>query len=197
MAYQPGVPTGSVPLNQDYKNLQGNFGALNTAFNTDHVPLTTTAGTPPYGYHTAIHLVPQSPIPTAMAGYGELYTQTLNDGINTGQQLWYQFITGTPVTINYPLTRNIQPVANFSGFTFLPGGMIMQWGQGTSGAPITFYSEAPFTNLFSIQITPFTAGAGLQTVITAPQAYSVSSTGFTVANNSGNSFVYYWLAIGV
>lgn len=202
MAYQPGIPTGSVPLNQDYLNIQGNFGSLNTQFNVDHVPLTDTSGTPPNGYHTFVHLVPFSttvtnppnnqPVvaPAATPGYAQLFDATINDGINTDQSLYY--LSGGNLLTQ--MTRNFQPSAAPSGYTFLPGGIIMQWGQGSSGVPVTFYAGAKFTSVFSVQITPF-GSTGNTT--TAPVITSApSNTTFTVQNNSGNSFVYYWMAIG-
>lgn len=203
MAYQPNIPTGSVPLNQDYLNIQGNFSSLNTSFGRDHQPL-TTATFPPDGYHTWVHLVPFSttasnppnnqPVtaPAATAGYGQLFGAQINDGINTDQALYY-LSGGNRLT---QLTRNIQPLATATGYTFLPGGLIMQWGTATSGAGVTFNVAAKFTTLFSIQITPFSAG-GAQTITSAPQTFNVLSTGFTVGNNSGNLFNYYWMAFGI
>ncbi len=140
MTYQPGIPTGSVPLNQDYVNLQTNFGQLNTQFLVDHVPLTSTSGTPPNGYHTKIHMVPPSTPSsnppsnyppngyTATAGYGQVFAPTTNDGINTDQTLF--FLTGGNRLLQ--LTRNFVPVASANGYTFLPGGLILQWGTVTA-----------------------------------------------------------------
>jgi hypothetical protein len=204
MAYQPGVPTGSVPLDQDYLNLQGNFSSLDAQWKIDHSPL-TGPGTPPNGYHTAIHLVPQSPIPTAVAGYGELYAQTVNDGTAVGQQLWYQFINGSAVTVNYALTRNFLPVAAATGYTFLPGNIIKLWGQVTTGgtgtAVISYSPIVLQTPAFSIQITQLSTDAtgGIRNW---GQVFATSTTGFTLAaikdgggrDTTGPTF--YWEATG-
>lgn len=199
MAYQANIPTGSVPLNQDYLNIQGNFSSLNSQFLVDHVPLISTSGTPPNGYHTALHLVPQSPDPTPVFGYGELYCKTNNDGKDTTQQLYYQFRNSTDTTtINVPLTRNFQPLVAATGYTFLPGGLIMQWGtiSVSVGAgvgnqvnyPISFAAAA-----YSIQITNLqtsaTATPGVEATTPAP-----SASGFRV--RSGANVTVYWLAIG-
>lgn len=204
--YQPGVPTGLVPLNQDYLNLQGNFTSLNTQFLVDHVPLTNTDITIPNGYHKVVHLVPFSttvtnapnnqPVvaPAATPGFGEIFDAQIYDGINTDTALYFQSGGGRLTQ----LTRNIQPVPNPAGYTFLPGGLIMQWGTGASGTAVPFYAGAPFATLFSLQITPFTVGAPLQNVTNGPQAYSVSNAGFNVGDKpAGDPFVYYWLAIGI
>lgn len=188
MAYQPNIPTGSVPLNQDFLNIQGNFSSLNTQFNEDHVPLTSTSGTPPNGYHKAIHLVPQAP-PAAVAGYGELYARNLNDGSAVGEQLWYQFVNGSAVTINFPITRNFQPSIASPGYTFLPGGLIFQWGSSVSDGsgnipfPLTF-PVASFTPV----VTFAPASGPVVTLIS-----SVTAAGFTI--NRANVGVT-WMAIG-
>ena len=140
MVFQPGVPTGSVPLDQDYLNLQGNNQQLDVSFGVDHTPFSDTSGIPPggiTGMHKAIHLIPQAP-PAALTGYGQLFDTTVNDGINTDQELF--FLTGNGLL--QQLTRNFQPVLLQNGYTFLPGGLILQWGviQGTHGSSKSFSS---------------------------------------------------------
>src|SRR5882757_6313099 len=115
-SYQPGIPTGSVPLNQDYLNIQGNFTSLNTSFSVDHSPL-TTATSPPNGYHTFVHLVPFSntvtnpttnqPVvaPSPNTGYGQLFGAQINDGLATDTALYH--LTGGGLL--QQLTRNIAP----------------------------------------------------------------------------------------
>ncbi len=57
-SYQPGIPTGIVPLDEDYKNLQDNFTVLDTVYKKDHVALTDTSLNA--GHHTVVHLVANS-----------------------------------------------------------------------------------------------------------------------------------------
>ena len=140
MTYQPLIPTGSVPLNQDYVNLKNNFNQINTQFNVDHVPLTSVSGNPPNGYHEAIHLVPVStttsnppdnqPINgyTGTSGFGQLFNAQINDDINPDEALY--FLTGGGRLMQ--LTRNFLPIAEANGCTFLAGGLILQWGQTTA-----------------------------------------------------------------
>lgn len=206
MAYQPGIPTGSVPLNQDYLNIQGNFTSLNTQFNEDHVPLTSTSGTPPNGYHTSVHLVPFSttttnppnnqPVvtPTATPGYGIVFDAQINDGINTDTALYF-LSGGNRLT---QLTRNIQPSATANGFTSLPGGLLMAWGNALTGATVNY--GVTFTTVFSIQVTPTTDPLGLgplPSVATPLSVSAVTTTTFTAGNNTGQLRRYYWTAIGI
>jgi len=209
MTYQPGVPTGSVPLNEDYLNLQGNFTVLNNTFLQDHSPLTGTL--PPVGtagYHTAIHLVPVSttasnppnnqPINgyTATTGYGQLFDAQINDGVNTDQALFY--LSGGNRLIQ--LTRNFAPVAANNGYTFLPGGLILQWGIKTVAAstttPLLFATnniDFP-ANCFNVSVTGIRNNSGGDGIFVSTG--SVSKTGFTFRNGSGSIVQAYWMAIG-
>jgi hypothetical protein len=149
--YQPGIPTGSVPLDQDYLNLQGNFQQLDTAFGYDHTPFSDTSGIfPPgkYGMHKAIHMLPVSTVATnppnnqPINGYSatsiahQIFSAQINDGINTDTALFSLTANG----LLQQLTRNLLPKALQNGYTFLPGGLILQWGviQGTHGSGKVF-----------------------------------------------------------
>lgn len=140
--YQPNIPTGSVPLNADYLNLQGNFQQLNVAYGYDHVPFSDTSGLPPTpngisGLHKAIHQVPVSTVAsngptnqpingyTATTGFNQILSAQINDGINTDTAL-YSLTSGNRLQ---QLTRNFVPVPSSpNGYTFIPGGLILQWG---------------------------------------------------------------------
>lgn len=203
MAYQPGIPTGSVGLNQDYLNVQENFGSLNTQWLVDHVPLTDTSGTPPNGYHTFVHLVPFStpttnppnnyPIvtgvngPNATAGYGQLFGATVNDGQATDSSLYY--LSGGGLLTQ--LTRNIQPLAATNGYTYLPGGLLLQWGVHLNNV-VPF--NIAFSAVFSVNVT------STSKAITTPPAVIAITLGtpgsFTCQDNGGDSFNIYWIAIG-
>lgn len=205
MAYQPGIPTGSVPLNQDYLNIQGNFTSLNTQFNVDHVPLTDTSGTPPNGYHTFVHLVPFSttvtnppnnqPVvaPAATVGYGQVFGATINDGINTDSALYY-LSSGNRLT---QLTRNIQPVTTANGYTSLPGGLILQWGTDTKSTGQSTTFPIPFTAAVLIVIlTPTAPTATVNGMLSVANKLAAS---FQIGNATGlaQSYTYNWIAIGI
>src|SRR5271170_7275687 len=176
-SYQPGIPTGSIPLNQDYLNIQGNFTALNNAYSEDHSPLTgLLPPTGTSGYHTNIHLIPNSTTtsnpttnyppetPTSTDGYGQVWSAQVNDGVNTDEALY--FLTGG--NRNLQLTMNFVPTNAPNGFTFIPGGIIFQWGVSTaSGTGIRniLFTTANMnfpTNCYVVlaQPTAGTAGGG-------------------------------------
>lgn len=192
MTFQPGVPTGSVPLNQDYLNIQGNFTSLNTQFLVDHIPLTNGSQN---GYHKSIHLVPQA-TPGNVSGVGQIYSKTVNDGINTDQQLFFQTGTGNR---NIQFTRNFLPsVSGGNGSTFLPGGFILQWGSTTAVASSggnTINFNFPFPNaVFSVQPTVVTSD---NSTIRFSLLNNASTSSFTTTQTNTSKFTnLYWIAIG-
>lgn len=195
--YQPNIPTGAVPLNQDYLNLQGNFQQLNIAYGGDHVPFSDTSGNPPSGQsgmHTIIHLQPQSP-PTALAGIGQFYDTTINDSINSDQILF--FLTGGNRSMQ--LTRNFQPVNAAKGATFLPGGLILQWGTITAAAKnaltaASFQMDFPFA-CYSLQAT-LSAGTSGSVITVIPNSPTINGFSYFINTSSSQSLNFTWMALG-
>ena len=200
--YKPGIPTGTVRLDVDYQNIQDNFQQLEVAYGVDHTVFSDTSGVPPggiTGMHKGIHMIPQA-APAAISGYGQLFNNTVNDGYDTDEILY--FLTGGNKLMQ--LTSNVQPSAAANGYTFLPGGILIQWGKkGSSTAssvPVLFTTaniDFP-NNCFFVTAIPIRAdtspGSDFSTAIVTS---SVSKTGFTIANVGAHTMAgWYWLAIG-
>lgn len=144
------MPTGTVRLSIDYQNLQKNFQQLDTTFGVDHT--TFSNQTAQNGYHKAIHLIPQA-APAATAGYGQLFSTTVTD-VNNDQALF--FLTGGNRLLK--LTMNFVPVSATNGYTFLPGGLIFQWGvvnaPGSTGTVTFSTANIAFpNNCFNVSLT--------------------------------------------
>ena len=195
MSYQPGIPTGTVPLDEDYLNVQGNFQQLDTSFGVDHIPFSQT---PQNGYHKAIHLVEQS-TPASVLGTGEIYCTSFNDGIATDSTFYLQTALGKVMQ----MTRNFVPIAANNGYTFLAGGLILQWGtiSATSSNPTVTFTSAgniAFPNaIFNVQVTrqhsPSSPGSTFGYWVSTS---GLSQTGFTIVNNDGHTWSYNWMALG-
>lgn len=209
--FNPLVPTGLVNLDEDYKNLQLNFAQTNTSFGIDHKPLTDSSSN--NGYHTVVHLVPFStttsnppnnqPIvsPSTVAGIGELFDAEINDGVNTDEALFFK--TGGGRLIQ--LTRNFVPVSSNNGYTFLPGGLILQWGQinsvNSSFTTLTFSTAniAFPTSCFNIWTQPYGSGTvagGSATVDIRKSTISNTSFQWAFVTNSSQYTGFFWAAIG-
>lgn len=161
-----------MPLDNDYLNIQRNFTQLQNTYSKDHIALTDNSGavgTPggKNGAHTLIHQVPFSTIagfppnnyplagaaiPSVVSGMGEIFTVQQNDGINPDEALYYQTGGGRLMQ----LTRNFTPIVAQNGSTFLPGGLILQWGfkaitaQGVS--TVTYPMAFP-ANVYNVRAT--------------------------------------------
>jgi hypothetical protein len=222
--YQPNIPTGTVDLNIDYLNLQGNFQTLNTTYGIDHVPFANS--TPAVnGFHGDIHFNPFSTVatsvtpnnystanqypvqgtippgaPPTVAGIGQLFSAQVNDSINADTGLFWLSGNGNKVA----LTRNFVPVRNFNGYTFLPGGLILQWGVKTGitntvppvlNGPNKVTFPLTFPNaVFSITIAPVRVD-NTNEVLSIYAALSTTSN-FYFVTGSNNYNGAYWQAIG-
>ena len=193
--YQPGVPTGRVNLDTDYQNLQKNFQQLDTTFGVNHTTFSNTSVQ--NGYHTNCQFIPQTPPVNAITGFGQLYTETINDGFSSDQALIYQSGGGL-ITL---LTRNFAPVVNTNGATFLPGGLMFQWGSvaPTNSNVITVTFPEPFKNaVFSVLLTrnhnSVSPGSDFQFWVNSSPAPTLSQ--FQIINEDMHTWGYYWQAIG-
>ena len=206
-SFQPSVPSGMVFLDQDYANIQQNFAALDTYFGANHVPFSVSALGTPSGYHTEINMVPFSTVtsngpnnqpvaaPSATPGFGQIFSAQINDGIGSADEALYYLSGGGKLT---QLTRNFAPATTANGYTFLPGGLILQYGSSTavkSSGSTTITFPIPFpVAVYSVQCT----------VVTSDN----STIRFSILNNSAlDKFIttqtstskftnLYWTAIG-
>lgn len=202
-AYQPGIPVGTTPLDQDYLNIQANFQQLDTTYGVDHIAYSTVDNN---GYHTSVHLVPVSttatnppnnqPVdpPATTAGIGQVFSAEINDGATTDTALY--FLSGDGV-VTQLTTPSAAPVAGTSGYTFLPGGLILQWGfvvgthgsdghfnGGDNGNVLFVTSNIDFPkNCFNIWAQPFYTGSGTPT--------SHNSGVFVIRDNFTN-LTFHW-----
>ncbi len=206
-SYQPNIPTGLVNLDIDYQNLRGNFQQLDTTYAIDHVPITQVANN---GYHANVHCVPPSTtatnppdnypatMPAATAGIGLICCPEINDGHATDTALY--FLTGANVA--HQLTANITAKASTNGYTYLAGGIIIQWGlvilpPGSTGSVvflaagnINFVSSLYIVNATLGPSAPPTASGGCVSV------YNTSTTGFSYLITGSGYNRFRWIAIG-
>ncbi len=179
--------TGNKP-SSDQPIMQQNTANIATFCAVDHVGFGSTS--PPHsGYHNIIHLNPQAVDPGNTATFGQVYAKT----ISGDQQLFYESGSGTVSQ----LTGNASSLAD-SGYTTLPNGLILQWGQkanpGTTGS-VSFPISFPSTNPpFIIQLT-LQRTSGNQSV-TVDNGTVPTAGGFHFLASSAGSNILYWFAIG-
>lgn len=152
--FTPGYPPDNSSLGQTKSTIRDNIDGTFQTLAIDHIDNNGQPGSKPAGYHNVIHLVPQGSDPVAIPGYGQLYSKTVNS-FTTDEALFWQ----TGMGLIAQLTVNLTPSGVTNGYTFIPGGLILQWGrvssgddEGTTNFNITFPS-----NVFVVILTSTTS----------------------------------------
>jgi hypothetical protein len=218
--YNQNVPTGVVPLNEDYLNLQGNFQQLNIAYGFDHVPLTDTSGLPPTGIsgcHTIIHEVTQTNVNT-LAGLNQIFSgkpgNLIVNGVTT-PNVPFSSVPANNDTQLYSLTGLSSGLEGLSqltgnsaiinnGFQWL-GGTLIQWGKVSIGSGSHVVGNVSFSpnfprGCFNVGLTliakvaPNNSSNNTLSLQNAPP----TSTGFSWVYNGGSVEYsnFFWFAIG-
>lgn len=214
--YTDNVPNGPNNPSVDQPKMKVNTKSIKDLIGEDHVTFGINNG----GFHNKSRYIDTVGFPTGLIpDIGTVYTKkATSTGATTESDLFYIPDTGDPlpgpiyrdyqltrtITGSYPLfaklTQNYNGFGNnfFGGWTFLPGGMLFQYGTTNTiadGTNIDF--PVPFTNVaFSLNITLQTnANTGITVYCKA-----LSATNFKVGIRSGGNPAnapILWTAIGV
>jgi hypothetical protein len=196
---QDGSSLGSTKA-QIRKNLDGTFLTLGV----DHINNNGQPGNGTPGYHNVIHFQDQGPLPTnpsTVANVTQMYTNTDTHSI---QQIILKDTGGK----KYQLTTMIDAFSSrfgddlsshVAGWTFLPGGLIMNYGFTPVSVAASITVDFPslslpnFSNVnYIINVTPFSFASRFS--ITAGATFV---SGFTITNSTNAPGTgYYWTATG-
>lgn len=184
MTFQPNIPQATDLISVSQSDILQNFQAINTSYAVNHQGF-NAVGT---GKHKFVEMPNQGSAPAGAAGEFTIFSDT-----SSGQsELWYK--RDAEATAYQWSGPNPSAVAN--GYTFLPGGLLMQWNFLTGASkndsaaivfPIAF-SGTPF----SLQLSTSRNGVSVAVV----NATSVTSTGFTLRTSSNSNDGIWYLAIG-
>ena len=211
MSYSLNVPQSGQTLGNTQGPILTNFAVLNTSNNVNHEAFNSAN----QGKHKFLQMpeqagsigqvVPPLP-PTTAANEGGLYTKVGTNPAETNlvfraesDGFEYQ-MTHVIAASTATFSTNTAYVANHTGgWTFLPGGLIMQYGRrssvsGSSSGAITFPIPFPSGN------APFSITATLERTSGRPvsidSAVVITSTGFSYRLDSTGSVAIQWIAIG-
>ncbi len=200
MSYTVPVPVSGQSLGNSRPIIAQNFATIQTIFDKNHVDFNASGG----GKHKYVEIPVSVSIPAGLtASEGTLYTKT----VSGASQLFYSPDT---TSNEYQLTNTISAqftkfstntayaASHTGGWTFLPGGMIMNYGRFTvsgSSGTVTFAlafpsGSAPYSLTISLQ-----RSSGDQS-LTIDSAIPPTSTGFKWLSSSAGSQYVYWMAIG-
>ena len=192
--YTPGYPPDGSSLGQTKSTVRNNLDGTFQTLGIDHINNNGQPGSKPAGYHNVIHVVPQAGNPGAVTGYGQLFSKTVNS-YTTDQALFWE----TGAGLIQQLTVNLTPSAATNGYTFIPGGIILQWGfipnparTATQNFNITFPNAC-----FNVQLTTRTDEGGIQGFwIDDDVSNPINATRFAYTGSSPSLQGLYWFAIG-
>lgn len=192
MAYTSNIPTPNQRFKDSQSLIQSNFTDIANALAINHEAFNL----PNVGKHKFLQMPIQGAAPATAANELGLYTKT---GITTNIEM---FIRRESSGSEIEFTGSLQSA---NGWTRLPSGILLKWGQGTlnAGQPgtINFPVAATipvFTAIYMVQLTPIGGGnpniaATLATISTTGfQAWRTERTSTTTASVSVQYF-----AIGI
>jgi len=202
MPYQENKPEATDQLNNSQDDIQKNFESIKQAFDINHV----TFDIGDHGKHKYVILPEQvaDPDPGAdeAAIFSRLSTVTGNTGI-----FWQKEEAVGPVpgdVIEMTASKITGVSGSKKGFTILPSGLKINFGQGsipggTQGVANVF--ESNFADVdYSVTITPTTTNGGIGDDYILI-ARNMTANGFTasraVAGHIGTATTFTYIAIGI
>ena len=201
------IPASNNNPSQDQPDMLANNVAALGIMNVDHIGYNQTNG----GLHRQSQYMELAAIPAGLqanfetvyakvvSGQGELFFTRGNTAAN-GE---FQLTAGPNVNTRFGNNTNyIAPATTLGGWTFLPGGLVMQYGfiksvntpgQTPISYPIAFPSGLA---AFTVQVTAVVTNSSSDQTASVYQSNG-TSTGFIAATSStGNVTGFNWIAIG-
>ena len=177
--YTTGRPAGNLTPSQNRPSMQENNDSVNSILDIDLYGFNDNNG----GLHQKSTYVVQSPAPTSASGQLVEYSKTSSGS----SELFFQ---RDGVATEIQLTRGGVSVGA-SGYTFLPGGIIYQWGivNATPGGTAFTFPIAFPANVFAVTLGGRAGSA---------QAFSMQIPGLSgvVVNSQSGTQACYVMALG-
>ena len=203
MSYSNTPNTGDT-LGSTKVPINTNFSLIQAAMSQDHNGMGTGAGVA--GKHNVIHLVEQATegqtnateaaLYTKTGGNGDLYTRSPNhvDPLPAGEYRMTAFNDANIATFG----GNVATGLDFHGWTFLPGGLLLQYGRvslistatRTITFPVAFFAATP---PYSITLSP---NNGTSAYITSNVVSPTNTTFEIIVTSTTLSGQARWMAIG-
>lgn len=207
LPYNINIPFATNSPSTDQPKMEENTNSINTLIQQDHFGFNGEFNANPNsgGWHTLLHMVDQVTDPaSSITNVGQLYARNVTFNGKTDVALFYR--TGTVIGSANSITQITAPkntVGATNGYTFLPGGIILQWGveavptgQHVFGGTSFFLN---YTNVFAVILSPQVSSNAVTKQATV-SLNGTSTSSFTWnyvrADTSGDYPAFNWLAIG-
>jgi len=187
--YNRDIPDAPNNPSVDQPDMKTNTNSIDSLINEDHYSFGVNNG----GFHKQVRMPVLGAIPAGLiGGSGTIYTKTINNGAGNQAQ---EFYTNGASGNEYQLTRADNTnfptfAAAQNGWTFLPGGLILQYGNAvTTGLNTDVVFPYEMTIAYSLTTT---------LAFNVPTSFSsLSGAGFTFsANPTANGRRFNWMVIG-
>ena len=184
MPYNQNIPLATDKLSSSQVDINNNFTALQTLIDVDHVDFSNTTN---QGMHAKVTFPIGTAPAVSTAGYIGLYGAT-----SAGKpQIW---VNNVAPGLQIPMTESNLATP---GYTYLPSGIILQWGGPTTinnGTPVTF--NKAFSTCFSVQLTAVLV-PNHETLVYVSGVGPTGFTGYGQTLQGGyEAITVYYLAIG-
>lgn len=188
-AWQNNIPQATDKLSKSQGDILGNNQELTTAFNLNHVNLNAVGE----GKHAFLQMPQQAGDTATLAAEVAVYAK--NDAVTTVTELFFRRPTNGAII---PMTATL---AATPGWTYLPSGIILQWGSATmNGGVVMLDVTLPIafpTAILSVTATPnaLPAGDNLD-IIMSITAINVTTIQANRKQKFGTACSFNYLAIG-
>lgn len=199
MTFDNNIPVSGQSLGSTRTQINTNFSLIASVFANNHEAFNDGDE----GKHKFMQMPEQAAAPATAASEGGFYTKDANGKPqlfyrNEGSGSEYQLTHVRDAGIAEFGTNTTYSGTLTGGWTFLPGGLIMNYGQSTvtsSGTTITYALQFPSGNpAFSITTSVLRAtGSGFTSLV---RPASSLDTGFDYVSGGGSAILISWMAIG-
>jgi|SRR5690348_16546977 hypothetical protein len=207
MPYDPNSPAANQLLSVSQPIIQGNFSIIDTSFQVNHLAFNAGADN---GKHKYIELpiAMGNPIPPVAFPAAEIAVYAATNATTTVNEL-YVNKTNQATVVQVPMTASIlstnsNPGNNVGGWTYLPSGLLLKWGNavanGNTAFTFTVAATIPvFTNVMSMQLSTWyilgTDGDGFVR-LSSFNNLGFSAFGSARTTTTTKNVSFQWLAIG-
>ena len=197
MAWQPSKPANNDLVFNSVGStaIRGNFEAIDTAWDINHVGIDDTNE----GKHGPIHIIETSE-PTTGTSEAALYLYDTSLTLNYGE-LFFKRDSRSGENA-YPITAAERDT---SGWTYLPSGILLKWGTASGTGSVGYFfptgSTYPeFSEIYHVFCTVVNNGSGDTNEAVRIQWMSTTAFQFYTSSRSSTgskAATFSWLAIGL
>jgi hypothetical protein len=187
--FNTGVPAAANNPSNDQNPMLENNVSNAAIWNVDHFGFKVNTG----GWHNVIRMPTQLADPPKVqspVNAGQLYTKTVNGDL----ELYYESSGGV---VSQLTAAGITPVNAVNGVSYLPGGLLINWGSafvGLGTTAFTFTKAFAAFKVYSIVISGQTNVSPTSNIFVIQT--SITNTGFSVNNLSASIIACNYIAIG-